>query len=168
MHRFPLLLVAAALLGACADAATPTTPSDAHALGAAVTHNKQREEVIEDALVTNQCNGEDVQLHIDQLFILREVTVEGNSFRGHLTFLDRGTRGVGLMTGAVYHQVGAEQDFLHISGQIGSQERVHNTIHLISQGSVPNLTFAEVFRVKISPSGAVTLNFDKIRQNCRG
>ena len=168
MHRFPLMLIAAALLGACAGADTPTAPSEAHAPDAAVTHNHLREVVIEDQTMTNVCNGEDVLLHIEQLFILREATVEGKFFHGHLTFLDRGTRGVGLTSGAVYRQTGAEQDFLHISGEVGSQERVHVTINLISQGSLPNIVFTEVFRVKLGPGGEIQLNFDRIRQNCRG
>ncbi len=168
MHRSSLLLVAAALLAACTDADTPVAPSGTHALNAAVTHNRQREVVIEDQVVTNVCNGEDVLLHIDQLFTLKEVTVDGKFFHGHLTFLDRGTRGVGLTTGAVYRQTGAEQDFLHIKGEVGSQERVHNTLNLISQGSLPNIIFTEVFRIKIGPGGEIQLNFDKIRQNCRG
>ena len=43
---------------------------DTHAVNAAATHNRQREVVIEDEVVTNPCNGEDVLLHIDQLFLL--------------------------------------------------------------------------------------------------
>jgi hypothetical protein len=168
MNRCPLLLMALALVGACADAGPPTEASDARAVSAAVIHHRQREVVIEDQTMTNQCNGEDVLLHIDQLFMLREMTVEGKFFHGHLTFLDRGTRGVGLTTGAVYRQTGAEQDFLHIRGEVGSQERVHVTINLISQGSLPNIVFTEVFRVKIGPGGEIKLNFDRIRQNCRG
>ena len=168
MNRSSLLLAAAVLVAACTDADTPVAPSDTHALNAAVTHNRQRVAVIEDQVVTNVCSGEDVLLHIDQLFLLKEVTFEGKFFHGHLTFLDRGTRGVGLTSGATYRQVGAEQDFLHISGEVGSQERVHNTINLISQGSLPNIVFVEVFRVKIGPGGEILLNFDKIRQNCRG
>ena len=110
----------------------------------------------------------DVQLHIDQLFILHEVTVEGKFFHGHITFLDRGTRGVGLTTGATYHQVGAEQEFLHLKGEVGAQRRFHNTINLISQGSTPNVVLVEVFHIMISPSGALKLQFDKVKQVCRG
>lgn len=168
MNRSPLLLVAAVFLAACTDADTPVAPSDTHALNAAVTHNRQRVEVIEDQVTTNVCNGEDVLLHIDQLFVLKELTKEGRFFHGHFTFLDRNTRGVGLTTGAVYRQTGAEQDFLHIKGEAGSQERVHVTINLISQRSLPNIVLTEVFRVKIGPTGNIQLNFDRIRQNCRG
>ena len=167
MNRAPLLLVAAALLAACAEADSPMAPSDARSVNAA-THNRQRVIVTDDVLVSNPCNGEAVQLHIDQLFILHEVTVEGKFFHGHLTFLDRGTRGVGLGTGATYRQVGAEQDFLHLKGEVGFQERFHNTINLISQGRVPNFVVVEVFRIMVSPSGVVKLQFDKIKQVCRG
>ena len=168
MKYYPTLLVAAGLLGACADADTPMAPSDTHAVNAAATHNRQRTVVIEDAVATNPCNGEDVLLHIDQLFILNELTVEGKFFHGHFTFLDRGTRGVGLTTGVTYHQTGAEQDFFHLKGAVESQERFHNTINLISQGPTPNFVVVEVFRIMVSPSGAVKLQFDKLKQVCRG
>lgn len=167
MKYAPAMFVAAVLLAACAETDIPMAPSDTRAMNA-TTHNRQRETVIDDVVVTNQCNGEDVQLHIDQLFILHEVTVEGKFFHGHITFLDRGTRGVGLTTGATYHQVGAEQDFLHLKGEVGAQERFHNTINLISQGTTPNVVLVEVFHIMISPSGAVKLEFDKIKQVCRG
>jgi hypothetical protein len=168
MTRLSLLLLAAGGLAACAGADLPASPSDLPGLNAATTHNRQREVVIDDVVATNPCNGETVQLHIDELFILRELTIEGKFFHGHITFLDRGTRGVGLSTGAVYHQVGAEQDFLHLKGEVGGQERIHNTLNLISQGPAPNFVVTEVFRFKVSPTGEVTLDFDKLRQVCRG
>jgi hypothetical protein len=168
MFRLSSLLLAAVVLVACAEADGPVAPSDATSLNYATTHNRQREVVIDDVVVSNPCNGEAVQLHIDQLFILHEVTVEGKFFHGHLTFLDRGTRGVGVGTGATYHQVGAEQDFLHLEGEVGGQERFHNTINLISQGRVPNFVVTEVFRIKVSPTGEVTLQFDKLKTVCHG
>jgi hypothetical protein len=168
MTRLSALLLAAATLAGCAGADNPAAPSTAPAVNTATIHNRQRDVIIEDVLVSNPCNGEAIQLHIDQLFILHEVTVEGKFFHGHLTFLDRGTRGVGLTTGVTYRQVGAEQDFLHIKGAVGFQERFHNTINLISQGRVPNLIVTEIFRIKVSPSGEVTLQFDKVKQVCHG
>ena len=168
MTRLALLLLAAGGLAACAGSDTPASPSDVPALNAAVTHNRIRQVVIDDVVATNPCNGEAVQLHIDELFILHELTIEGKLFHGHLTFLDRGTRGVGVSTGAVYHQVGAEQDFLHLKGEVGGQERIHDTINLISHGAAPNFVVTEVFRFKVSPTGEVTLQFDKLRQVCRG
>jgi hypothetical protein len=167
MTRLPALLLVAATLAACGGADNPVAPSTP-AVNAATTHTRQRDVVVEDVLVSNPCNGEAVQLHIHQLFILHEVTAEGKFFHGHLTFLDRGTRGVGLGTGATYRQVGAEQDFIHIKGAIGFQERFHTTINLISQGKVPNLVVTEIFRVKVSPTGVVTLEFDKLRLVCHG
>jgi hypothetical protein len=167
MTRLSLLCLAAGGLAACAGAEPPTGPSPVPAVTAATVHTRIRQVVDEEQIVTNPCNGEQVRLHVRQLFVLHEVTIEGKAFHGHLTFLDRGTRGVGLSTGAVYHQVGAEQDFLHQS-DVGVQERIHNTLSLISRGSVPNFQITEVFRIKVTPSGAVTLQFDKLRQECRG
>jgi hypothetical protein len=167
MTRLLLVLLAGGL-AACAGADTPSAPSEPAAVNAATTHNRQREVVTDDVVVTNPCNGEDVQLHIDELFLLRELTIEGKQFHGHLTFLDRGTRGVGLSTGAVYHQVGAEQEFFHLKGEVNVERRIHNTISLISQGSAPNFQVTEIFRLKISPAGVTTLEFDKVRQECRG
>jgi hypothetical protein len=168
MNRSSALLVAAALLAGCAETDTPMAPSDPRAVNAAITHNRQRMIVIEDAVVPNPCTGEDVLLHIDQLFVLHEFAVEGKLFHGHFTFLDRGTRGVGLTTGVTYRQVGAEQDFLHLKGEVGGQERFHNTINLISQGPMPNIVVVEVFRIMVSPSGEVKLQFDKLKQVCTG
>ena len=168
MNRSCLLLLAGVVLAACTDADPPIAPSEPHTVAAAVTHNRQRVLVVEDQVTTNLCNGENVRLHIDQLFTLAEVAKEGKFFHGHFTFLDRGTRGVGLTTGAVYRQTGAEQDFLHIRGEVGTQERVHVTINLIGQGSVPNIVFTEVLRVKLGPGGEVELLFDRLRQSCRG
>jgi len=67
-----------------------------------------------------------------------------------------------------YHQTGAEQDFLHLKGEVGGQERFHRTINLISQGPTPNFVVVEVFRIMVSPTGAVKLQFDKLKQVCRG
>ncbi len=46
MKYSPALLVAAVLLGACAENDAPMAPSDIHAVNAATTHNRQRQIVI--------------------------------------------------------------------------------------------------------------------------
>ena len=89
MTRLSALLLAAATLAGCVGADNPAAPSTAPAVNTATIHNRQRDVIIEDVLVSNPCNGEAIQLHINQLFILHEVTVEGKFFHGHLTFLDR-------------------------------------------------------------------------------
>jgi hypothetical protein len=96
------------------------------------------------------------------------VSVEGKFFHGHLTFLDRGTKGEGLTSGAVYRQTGAEQEFLHLEGDVSIARRNEVTINLIGQGSAPNFLLHEIFRFSVSPAGVVKLVFDKLHTACRG
>jgi hypothetical protein len=170
MTRSSMFLVGIALLGACQQGDGPAAPSAASSvpLASAVTHFSDKEIFTNDLVVENPCTGEDVLLHLDQLFMIREVSVAGKFFRGHITFLDRGTTGEGLSTGASYRQTGAEQEFLHLKGAVAVNQRVQVTINLIGKGSVPNFVVHEIFRVMISPAGEVKIAFDKIRAVCRG
>ena len=168
MTRPSLLLIAAAMLAACGQADSPVAPSELPTVTTSTTHFKDRQLIITDAVAFNPCSGESILLHIDQLFVIHEVSVEGKFFHGHLTFLDRGTRGEGLTSGAVYRQTGAEQDFLHLKGAVAAARRIEITLNLIGQGKAPNFLGHEIFRLIVSPTGAVKLEFDKIRQVCRG
>ena len=166
MPRAPWVLAACALLAAC-DANSPVTPSDAP-IALAVTHNSFRDVVDEEQVLFNECTGEDVLLQVKQLFLLREVAIEGKFFHGHITFLDRGTTGEGLTSGNLYRQTGAEQEFLHLKGEVGVSQRIHVTLNLVGKGQVPNLLVHEILRVNISQDGVVTLAFDKVRSVCKG
>ena len=170
MTRASTLLVGVALLTACQQGDGPSSPSTPSSvpLAAAVTHFRDKVIITEDLLVQSPCTGEDVLLHIDQLFMLREVSVEGKFFHGHLTLLDRGTTGEGLTSGATYRQTGAEQEFFHLKGEVGLSRRIQVSLNLVGQGSVPNFQFHEIFRLMVSPAGELTLAFDKISQVCRG
>ena len=169
MTRAPTLLIGVALLAACQQGDGPAAPSTAPSgpLAAAVTHFSAKDIIIEDQVVQNPCTGESVLLHIDQLFMIREVSVEGKFFHGHITFLDRGTTGVGLTSGATYRQTGAEQEFLHLKGEVASSQRIQVTINLIGKGRVPNLLVHEILRVTVSPAGELKVAFDKVREVCR-
>ncbi len=171
MTRASTLLVGVALLAACQQGDGPAAPSTAASsvsLAAAVTHFRDKEIITNDLVVPSPCTGEDVLLHLDQLFMIREVSVEGKFFHGHVTFLDRGTTGEGLTSGATFRQTGAEQEFIHVKGEVAVSRRIEVTINLIGKGSVPNFLFHEVFRLMVSPAGEVKLEFDKITQVCRG
>jgi hypothetical protein len=170
MTRASTFLVGVAILAACQQGDGPAAPSTASSvpLAAAVTHFRDKQIVTNDLVVENPCTGEDVLLHLDQLFMIREVSVEGKFFHGHITFLDRGTTGEGLTSGAAYRQTGAEQDFLHLKGEVAAAERIQVTINLIGKGTVPNFLAHEIFHVMVSPAGEVKIQFDKIRQVCRG
>lgn len=168
MTRAPSLFVAATLLAACGQTGGPVAPSEAPAVAAAVTHFRDRQVFTNDLVVPNPCSGENVLLHLDQLFMIHEVSVEGKFFHGHITFLDRGTKGEGLTSGAVYRQTGAEQEFLHLKGPVGASQRIQITINLIGKGSAPNFLFHEIFHVIVSPEGVLKLAFSRSREVCRG
>ena len=170
MTRASTFLVGVALLAACQQGDGPAAPSTAASvpLAAAVTHFRDKDILTNDLVVENTCTGEDVLLHLDQLFMIKEVSVEGKFFHGHITFLDRGTTGVGLTSGATYRQTGAEQEFLHLKGEVASSRRVEVTVNLIGKGSVPNLLFHEILRLTVSPAGEVKIEFDRINEVCRG
>ena len=114
------LVIGVALLAACQQSDVPLGPSASSLpLAAVTTHFSDKVFFTNDLLVQNPCTGEDILLHLDQLFMIREVSVEGKFFHGHITSLDRGTKGEGLTSDAVYRQTGAEQDFLHLKGEVG-------------------------------------------------
>ena len=170
MTRASTLFIGAALLAACQQGDGPAAPSTAASapLAAAVTHFRDKVIVTNDLVVENPCTGEDVLLHLDQLFMIHEVSAAEKFFHGHLTFLDRGTTGTGLTSGARYRQTGAEQEFVHFKGAVAVAQRIQVTINLIGKGSAPNFLAHEIFRVMVSPAGEVKIEFDKVRQVCRG
>jgi hypothetical protein len=170
MTRASTLPVVVALLAACQQGDGPSAPSTASSvpLAAAVTHFRDKVFFTNDLVVENPCTGEDVLLHLDQVFMIKEVSVEEKFFHGHITFLDRGTIGEGLTSGATYRQTGAEQDMLHLKGEVASSQRFENTLNIISQGSAPNFLVHEIFRLMVSPAGEVKIEFQKVREVCRG
>lgn len=171
MRRATSLVAAAAMLAACQETQSPLAPSGppaSSALSAAVIHSRDRQLITNDLVVSNPCSGEDILLHLNQLFTIHEVSVEGKFFHGHLTFNDRGTRGEGLTSGAVYRQTGAEQEFLHLKGLLGVKHRIEVTLNLIGKGSAPNFLAHEIFVATVSPAGVVTVQFDKVHEVCRG
>ena len=169
MTRVASLFAGVALLAACQQSDGPAAPSTPSVpVAAAVTHFRDRVFFTNDLVVQNQCSGEDILLHLDQMFVIHEVSVEGKFFHGHLTFMDRGTKGEGLTSGATYRQTGAEQEFFHLKGEVATSRRIENTLNLIGKGRAPNALVHEIFRVMVSPAGEVKIEFDKVRQVCRG
>src|SRR4051794_32191534 len=102
MSRTAPVLICAALLAACQSADAPTAPADAPALAATVIHTPQRVPIVEDAVVLNECSGELMQFHFDELMVAHDLEIVGRAFHAQLVQMDRGSNGVGLTTGAHY------------------------------------------------------------------
>jgi len=168
MTRASNLVVGLALLAACQQG-DPAAPSDAPVgPSAAVTHNRFRDFVIHDFVVANPCTGEIVLLHLDQMFVLHEVSREGKFFHGHFTFMDRGTNGQGLTSGAIYRQTGSEQETFHVKGEVNTVHTIEVTVNLIGKGKVPNFLIHEIFHVTLTSTGELRSGFDRLRQVCQG
>ena len=170
MTRASWCLVAAGLLASCRAGDGPAAPAnDVAAPNALVTHFRDRIFFTNDLVVADECTGEDVLLHLRQMFAIHEVDQVGKAFHGHLTFLDRGTTGVGLTSGAIYRQTGAEkQDIVLRARDPHVVNSVVVGLNLVGQGRVPNLTVHQTFHVTITPAGVASVTLEKIRQHCRG
>ena len=168
MTRTPWRL-AVCILAACQSADGPAAPSsDPTTPSPLVTHFRDRVFFTNDLVVENTCTGEDILLHLDQMFVIHEVDQVGKAFHGHLTFMDRGTVGVGLTSGATYRQTGAEKENILLRTDAHVVNSLVFGLNLIGQGPVPNARLHETVQVTITPAGVVTVAFDKIRDTCQG
>lgn len=169
MTRALSCLLAAGLLASCGQGSDPAAPSNTSVTpNAVVTHFRDRITFTNDLLVTNPCNGEEILLTLNQLFIIHEVDQVGKALHGHLTFLDRGTRGVGLSSGGIYRQTGAEKQNIFVRAKDAHVvSSVVFGLNLIGQGSAPDFRVHETFHVTITPAGVVSVVFDKIRETCK-
>jgi hypothetical protein len=170
MSRTAPALVCAALLAACQSSDAPTAPAadDAPAFAASnVIHTKQRVEIIADDVVLNECSGELMQFHFNELMILHDLEIVGKSFHTHINTVDRGSHGVGLTTGAHYRQVGRQGGTFFSAVNIDEVQTFVATTSLIGEGKSPDARGHITFHLTVGPSGKVVVEFEKARFTCR-
>ena len=81
MTRVSSTLVCAALLAACQSSEPPTSPvADAPALAATVIQSRERVPIVEDAVILNECTGELVQFHFNQLFMIHDLEIVDRAY----------------------------------------------------------------------------------------
>jgi len=103
-----------AVLG-CRDAATsPTAQRLTPSL--TVAQDVQRVEIEETDVfpVPRGCTGEPVEWHLRQESILHERIDANGGFHGTFTFHDKGSYGVGLVTGAMYHLAQTQNESFNV------------------------------------------------------
>src|SRR5690349_21386762 len=116
MSRFAPVLICAALFTACDSADAPTAPADAAAFAPSkVIHTPQRHVIIVDDTFLNECSGELMRFHFNELMVEHDLEIVGRQFHIQLVQMDRGSNGVGLTTGARYRQVGVQKSSFFIS-----------------------------------------------------
>jgi hypothetical protein len=170
MTRASCLLVCGALLVACqsSDAPTaPATPTITSPLAATVVRTRQRIPVVADAVVLNECTGELVQFHFNQLMITQDLEIVGRAFHSHIVSVDRGSTGVGLTTGTRYRQVGSQGGSFFISAKIDEVQTFVTRGNVIAQGSTADFRNHSTYHITVGPTGRVVVEFDKARFTCR-
>lgn len=168
MSRTAPVLMCAALLAACQSADAPTAPANAPALEAArVIHTPQRAEIIVDDVVLNECSGELMQFHFNELMVAHDLEIVGRQFHAQLVQMDRGSNGVGLTTGAHYRQVGAQKSSFFISAKIDEVQTFVSTTSVIGEGGAPDAVGHVTYHITVGPSGRLVVEFEKARFTCR-
>ena len=143
------------LLGGCGGDGSPAapTPSAPDEIRATVVKIPIEETIIQ----FEACAGEVVEFH------LREQLVSHLSFDAqgqvhfHSIVNDKGTTAVGLTSGATFHQVGATRETDKFVGSLPAIISFVNVLHLIGEGSVPDIRIHETFHLTISARGVVTV-----------
>jgi hypothetical protein len=167
MLRTASVLGCAALIAACQSADAPTAPADAPDLKAQVIHTRQRAEIIVDDVFLNECSGELMQFHFNELMIAHDLEIVGRAFHAHITQVDRGSNGVGLTTGARYRQVGRQGGSFFISAKIDEVQTFVSTVSLIGEGKALDAKGHLVFHITVGPKGNLVVEFQKARFTCR-
>ena len=170
MSRTAPVLVCAVLLAGCQSSDTPTAPTalaDGPALAATVIHTKQRVEIIADDVFLNECSGELMQFHFNELMVAHDLEIVGRQFHAMITQVDRGSNGVGLTTGARYRQVGRQGDSFFISAMIDEVETFTASTSLIGEGKAPDARGHLTFHMTVNPAGRLIVEFEKARFTCR-
>jgi hypothetical protein len=169
MPRTAPVLVCAALLAACQSGDAPTAPAttETPAFAAAnVIHTRQRAEIIVDDVFLNECSGELMQFHFNELMVAHDLEIEGRAFHAQIVQVDRGSNGVGLTTGAHYRQVGKQGGTFFVSAKIDEVQTFVSTTSLIGEGKAPDALGHLTFHLTVGPSGNLIVEFQKARFTC--
>ncbi|HUR94552.1 MAG TPA: hypothetical protein VMY76_08205 [Gemmatimonadales bacterium] len=124
-------------------------------------------EIIVDDVFLNECSGELMRFHFNELMVAHELEIEGRQFHAQLIQMDRGSNGVGLTTGARYRQVGAQKSSFFISARIDEVQTFVSTTQVIGTGGAPSARGHVTYHLTVGPSGKVVVEFEKARFSCR-
>ena len=146
-----------AMLGCSDPVAGPTarrlTPS------MTVSQDVQRVEIEENDVfpVPRGCTGEPVEWHLRQESTLREMTDANGGFHGDFTFHDKGSYGVGLVTGAMYRLAQTQNESFHVGPSgLPLTDTAIFLRRFISQGSLANFRVTNIFHYTIDANGTLT------------
>ena len=168
MTRASAPLLCAILLAGCASSDSPTGPGPAvSAAAATVVHVKDRYEVVVDDVILNECSGEMMEFHFDQLVVAHDLEIVGKAFHARFHQVDRGSWGTGLETGATYRQVGKAGGTFLTAVNIDEVQTYTASVSVIGTGGVPSGRSHITYHITVGPSGDLVVEFEKARFTCR-
>jgi hypothetical protein len=149
-------LLAAVTVG-CSDPAAPIARRLEPV--ASVDQVVQRISIDESAVfpVPRGCTGEPVQWTLHQEADLRETIDANGGFHGTFVFHDKGSFGVGLVTGAMYRLAETQVESFHMSATgLPTTDTAIFLRRFISQGSLDNFRVTNIFHFTIDANGNMT------------
>ena len=152
LRLLPTLSLVAFLSAACDNAALPTgiEPYDGP-----TAWSVSRIPIEETVIVESACLAEPLELRLRQQLVVGGPIDARGGVHTHLVVNDRGTTGIGLVSGAVYRQTGAETSTDNVLGLPPLVLTAHNTLNLIGQGSATDVRLRQVFHVTVDATGKV-------------
>jgi hypothetical protein len=158
MTRRCLTVLLTAAVAGCSDAATgpiarQLTPRTT------VDRNTQRIEVEETAVfpVPRGCTGEPVAWTLRQEGYLHETIDASGRFHGSFQWHDKGSYGVGLVTGAMYRLAQTQNESFNVDAdQLPTTDTAIFLRRFISQGSLENFRVTNIFHFTIDANGDMT------------
>ena len=157
----------AVTLVACSDPVAPIArrlePS------ASVERTVQRVSIEETQVfpVPRGCTGEPVEWHLRQEADLSETIDANGGFHGTFVFHDKGSYGVGLVTGAMYRLAQTQVESFHVGAdQLPITDTAIFLRRFISQGSLSNFRVTNIFHFTIDANGNLTSDKNTSERVC--
>lgn len=127
----------------------------------------ETEMVIEpyDALIT-ACNGEDVALSGELLFIFHDTVDAGGGFHSTFIVVPKDVRGVGSETGLNYKAVGGTREQYSFTKDNHSTYTNTSMYNLVSQGGSENLRARFTFHITFNADGDPVVEVDHSSESC--
>ena len=158
MTRQLCRVVLAAAVAGCSDHTTAPATRQVRPL-ATVEHNVQRVSFEETAVfpVPRGCTGEPVEWTLRQEAHLHETIDANGGFHGSFQFHDKGSYGVGLVTGAMYRLAQTQNEtFQTKADELPMNDTAIFLRRFISQGSINNFRVTNIFHFTIDANGTLT------------
>lgn len=120
------------------------------------------------AIIT-ACNGEEVQLSGELLFIFHTNRDAQDALHTTITLVPNQVVGVGAETGTKYRAVGGDREnYYNLDGEAPITYTNTDMYNLVSQGGTDNLQIKYTFHVTVNANGELSTEVDHFSAMCVG